>query len=78
MAEDLEDTIRENAQGPAKAAGDSGSMEQHKLSDQIEADRCLSSKDAARSKRRGLVFNKLVPPGTAPVATSDRRTSARS
>jgi hypothetical protein len=31
MADDLQDAIRENAQGPAKAAGDSGSMEQHKL-----------------------------------------------
>ena len=35
----LEDTIRETAEGPAKAAGDSGSMEQHKLPDQIAADK---------------------------------------
>ena len=63
MADDLKDTIRENAQGPAKAAGDSGSMEQHKLSDQIAADKYLASKEAARSKSRGLTFNKLVPPG---------------
>ena len=63
MADDLANTIRDNAQGPAKAAGDAGSVEQHKLSDQIEADRYLASKDAARSKKRGLVFNKLVPPG---------------
>ena len=54
MADDLKDTIRENAQGPAKAAGDSGSMEQHKLTDQIAADRHLCSKDAAKSKTRGL------------------------
>jgi len=65
MPDDLEDTIRENAQGPAKAAGDSGSMEQHKLSDQIAADRYLASKEAAKSKRRGLVLNKLVPPGAS-------------
>ena len=38
-------------------------MEQHKLSDQIAADRYLASKAAAKSKRRGLVFNKLIPPG---------------
>lgn len=63
MADDLADTIRDNAQGPAKAAGDAGSVEQHKLSDQIEADRYLASKQAAKSKKRGLVFNKLVPPG---------------
>jgi hypothetical protein len=63
MPEELDDTIRQNAQGPAKAAGDAGSVEQHKLSDQIAADRYLASKEAAKSKRRGLVFNKLVPPG---------------
>lgn len=63
MPEELDDTIRQNAQGPAKAAGDAGSVEQHKLPDQIAADRYLASKDAAKSKRRGLVFNKLVPPG---------------
>lgn len=63
MADDLEQTIRENADGPAKAAGDSGSMEQHKLSDQIAADRYLASKQAAKSKRLGLRFTKIVPPG---------------
>jgi hypothetical protein len=62
MAE-LDDTIRENAKGPAKAAGDAGSIEQHKLSDQIAADRYLAAKDAVKSPRRGLRFNKLVPPG---------------
>lgn len=63
MADSLDDTILENAQGPAKAAGDAGSMEQHKLTEQIEADRYLTSKAAAKSKSRGLRFNKLVPPG---------------
>ncbi len=63
MADDLDDTIRQNAQGPAKASGDAGSVEQHKLSEQIEADKYLASKDAVKSKRRGLAFNKLVPPG---------------
>ena len=63
MDDELDDTIRQNAQGPAKAAGDAGSVEQHKLPDQIAADRYLASKEAAKSKRRGLVFNKLVPPG---------------
>ena len=63
MAEDLDNTIRENAQGPKRAAGDSGSVEQHSLTEQIEADRYLSSKAAAKSKSRGLRFNKLVPPG---------------
>ena len=63
MSENLEEVIRQNAEGPAKAAGDSGSMEQHKLPDQIAADKYLASKEAAKSKSRGLRFNKLVPPG---------------
>jgi hypothetical protein len=65
LAGDLKDSIRDNAQGPAKAAGDAGSVEQHKLSDQIEADKYLASKEAAKTKRRGLQFNKLVPPGVS-------------
>lgn len=63
MADDLDDTIRQSAQGPAKVSGDAGSVEQHKVSEQIEADKYLASKEAAKSKRRGLAFNKLVPPG---------------
>jgi len=63
MAEDLESTIRQNAQGPPKAAGDAGSVEQHKLTEQIAADKYLASKEAAKPKSRGLRFNKLVPPG---------------
>ena len=58
-------TLTDNAAGPAKASGDSGSMEQHKLADQIAADRYLSSKAAAQSKSRGLQFTKLVPPGAS-------------
>jgi hypothetical protein len=63
VADDLEQTIRDNAQGPAKASGDSGSMEQHPLRDQVAADRYLSSKKAAKSKGLGLRFTKVVPPG---------------
>lgn len=63
MTDDLENAIRDNAEGPAKASGDAGSVEQHKLGEQIEADRYLAAKEAAKSKRRGLRFNKLVPPG---------------
>ncbi|MFV0442868.1 MAG: hypothetical protein ACK5Q5_04770 [Planctomycetaceae bacterium] len=40
-------------------------MKQHPLKEQIEADRYLASKNAAKSKSRGLRFSKLVPPGTA-------------
>ena len=62
MSDNLDDQIGQNAAGPAKASGDAGSVEQHKLSEQIEADRYLAGKEAAKSKRRGLRFNKLVPP----------------
>ena len=60
----LEQAIRDNAAGPAKAAGDSGSVEQHSLKDQIEADRYLASKDAARKPGLGIKFVKIVPPGS--------------
>lgn len=63
MPDDLEQTIRQNAEGPAKASGDAGSVEQHSLADQIAADRYLASKAVAKSKNRGLRLNKLVPPG---------------
>ena len=65
MAEDLDNTIRENAQGPKRAAGDSGSVEQHSLTEQIEADRYLASKEAAKSKGLGIRMSKLVPPGAS-------------
>jgi hypothetical protein len=65
MSENLDDTIRTNAQGPAKASADSTSMEQHSLPDQIAADRYLQSKQAVRGKRLGLKLLKIVPPGAA-------------
>ena len=62
MSDDLESTIQENAQGPRRAQGDTGSVEQHDLSDQIAADRYLNSKRAAK-KGVGVRFTKLSPPG---------------
>lgn len=66
MADDLQDTISENAQGPAEARGDSGSMRQHSLPDQIAADKHLASKTAladSTKKTLGVRFVGLVPPG---------------
>jgi len=63
MAEDLRDTIKSNAQGPAEARGDSGSMRQHPIRDQIEADRYLASKDAMAAKGLGVRLFRIVPPG---------------
>ncbi len=65
MAENLDTQIRDNAAGPKKATGDSGSVEQHSLNDQIAADKYLASKKAARSRGLGIRMSKLVPPGSA-------------
>jgi len=64
MAENLADAIEENAAGPKKASGDSGSVEQHSLKDQIEADKYLASKQAARAKGLGIKLTKISPGGT--------------
>ena len=65
VAENLDTQIRDNAAGPKKATGDSGSVEQHSLNDQIAADRYLASKKAVRSRGLGIRLSKLVPPGSA-------------
>ena len=64
MADELEDTILQNAQGPAEASGDAGSVRQHSLTEQIEADRYLAGKKAVQKKGLGILLKKLVPPGT--------------
>ena len=62
VAEELDNTIRENAAGPKRAKGDSGEMEQHSLADQITADRYLNSKKAVAGGL-GVKLTKIVPPG---------------
>jgi len=65
VADELDDAIRTNAEGPKSASGDSGSMQQHSIPDQIAADRYLASKNASRSKVMGIRLTKVVPPGAA-------------
>ena len=65
MANDLDNQIRDNAQAPKRAKGDSGEMEQHSLKDQIAVDRYLESKKAAKKKGLGIKMSKLVPPGAS-------------
>jgi len=60
---DLDSVIEENAEGPAEVTGDSGSVKQHSLADQIAADRYLNSKAAARSESRGIMLTKLKAGG---------------
>jgi len=63
MVEELDNTIRDSANQPARASGDSGSVEQHKLTDQIEADKYLASKAASRRSSWPLRLFKLSAPG---------------
>ena len=65
MATELEQAIKDNAAGPRRAKGDSGEVEQHGLKEQIEADRYLNAKAAAKKKGLGIRMAKAVPPGTA-------------
>jgi len=63
---DLKSTIATNAQGPAEARGDAGSVRQRPLRELIEADRYLAGKDAladSTKKSFGIRIGKLVPPG---------------
>jgi hypothetical protein len=64
LAEELDNSIKENAAGPRKASGDSGSVEQHGLADQIAADKYLESKKASRAKGLGIKLAKISPGGT--------------
>lgn len=65
---DLTQQITDNAAGPKRAQGDAGSVEQHNLKDQIEADRYLASKAAAKRRDRGLRMSRLAPPGAGEMA----------
>ena len=60
----IRDAIRENALGPKKVTGDAGSVEQHPLKDQIEAERFLASKEAVKRPGLGIRLTKIVPDGT--------------
>ena len=60
-----EQAIEQNATGPKKAQGDTGSVEQHSLPDQIAAERYLAAKKAVATKSKGLRLTKIVPPGAA-------------
>ncbi len=62
-AQDLEDIIVENAQGPQFAQNDMGSMRQHPIPDQIAADRYRKSVTQAKSSNRGFFLTTLRPPG---------------
>lgn len=64
MSDDLLDKIKENAEGPRSVTGDSGTVQQHSISDQIEADRYARALDVQKKRGRGFRVSKAVPPGT--------------
>jgi len=68
MPIEIDQAITDNASGPKRAQGDSGSVEQHSLIDQIEADRYLASKAAAKRRDRGLRMTRISPPGAGEMA----------
>ena len=63
MTDSTEEAIRKNAEGPKRVTVDGTSVEQHSIQDQIEADRYLASKRAAKNPLGGIGRTKLVPPG---------------
>ena len=65
MEDELENAIRDNASGPKHASGDSGSIDQHPLKDQIDADKYLASKTAmSKNPAKGFTRVKIIPPGS--------------
>ena len=56
--------IAANALGPKKVSVDGQSVEQHSIQDQIAAQEYLANQKAAKRAHRGLMFTKLVPPGS--------------
>lgn len=66
MPTDIENAIATNAQGPKRASGDSGSMEQHPLPDQIAAAKYLAASNAvgtAGSAWGAVRIARVQPPG---------------
>ena len=63
MADELQQSIEQNATEPKRVRGDSGEVEQHSLKDQIEADRYLASKKAANSNGSGIRVSKMKASG---------------
>ena len=61
--ESLDDAIRRAAGGPKSAQVDGQRVEQHPLSDLVQADRYLASKRAARGRYGGVRFTRMSHSG---------------
>lgn len=64
MADDLSQTIKQTAEGPAAVNIDGNSATAQDPLKQIAADKYLASKAAVARKHRGLRLSRVVNPGT--------------
>ena len=63
---DLDQSIEDAAKNPKAVAVDGTRVDAQSVDDLIKADQHLTGKAAVKnSARRGLRFNKLVPPGSS-------------
>lgn len=60
-----EDRILENALAPKSASGDTGSVSQHPIPDQIAADKYATAKRNQRRRGFPVKLVKIIPPGAA-------------
>jgi hypothetical protein len=63
MTEDLTDTIKQSAEGPASASVDGTSVSQHSLAELVVADKHVGAKAAGKNPAKALVLMKIVSPG---------------
>lgn len=59
----MEQALIKNASAPKSAQVDGQRVEQHSLSELIQADRYLAGKKAAKCRKCGLKFTKMSHPG---------------
>ena len=64
MAEDLDNVIKQIAEGPESAEVDGVRVKQQPLPDIIDADKHLGSKKAGRNPVKAFTRVKIVAPGT--------------
>ncbi|MBN2584863.1 MAG: hypothetical protein JXL80_17495 [Planctomycetes bacterium] len=64
MADELLETIQDNASAPAEATDEAGSMKQHTLRDQIALHKHVAAAKVAANPVRALRMVKIVPGGS--------------
>lgn len=66
MADTFIHTIQQNAEGPNRASGDSGSVQQHSISEQLKLRNALAADAAVATDQRGWNISRFKPPGAIP------------